>query len=175
MFTIAAGGGFVVKAQVDEQDIINVRMGQLVNITGQDFPGRTLTGHVASISPVATKSTDPSSTARQIVTTVRLDQSPSFLRDGMTVDVDILTTNVKNALVIPSAAINKDGKGAYVYIARAGKLVKTYIRTGPKNDTQTVVKSGLARGETIVAAKDPLLHDGQRVTTTPVGKATPAS
>jgi len=175
LFTIAAGGGFVVKAQVDEQDIINVRHGQLANITGEDFPGRTLTGHVVSISPVATKSTDPSSTAKQVVTTIRLDSSPSFLRDGMTVDVDILTTNVKNALVVPSAAINKDGKGPYVYVARAGKLVKTYIRTGPKNDTQTVVKSGLARGETIVSAKDPLLHDGQRVTTTPVGKATPAS
>jgi HlyD family secretion protein len=175
LFTIAAGGGFVVKAQVDEQDIINVRPGQNANITGEDFPGRTLTGHVVSISPVATKSTDPSSTAKQVVTTIRLDSSPSFLRDGMTVDVDILTTNVKNALVIPTASINKDGKGAYVYVVRAGKLVKTYIHTGSKNDTQTVVKSGLARGEAIVAAKDPLLHDGQRVTTTPVGRATPAS
>ena len=117
---------------MDEQDIINVRLGQLVNVTGQDFPGRTLTGHVASISPVATKSTDPSSTARQIVTTVRLDQSPSFLRDGMSVDVDILTTNVKNALVVPSAALGKDAKGSYVFVVRNRKLTKTYVHTGTK-------------------------------------------
>ncbi len=175
LFTIAAGGGFVVKAQVDEQDIINVRTGQNVNITGQDFPGRTLTGHVVSIAPVATKSTDPSSTARQVVTTIRLDTSPGFLRDGMTVDVDILTTDVKNALAVPSAAISKDGKGAYVFVVRGGKLVKTYVRTGPKNDTQTVVKSGLTRGETIVPARNPLLSDGQTVRTAPAGKATPAS
>ncbi len=175
LFTIAAGGGFIVKAQVDEQDIINVRNGQPANITGQDFPGRTLTGRVVSISPVATKSTDPSSTAKQVVTTIRLDGSPSFLRDGMSVDVDILTTDVKNALVIPTAAIGKDGKGSYVFVVRAGKLAKTYIRTGSKNDTQTVVKTGLVRGDKIVSARDPLLHDGQSVTTTPVGKATPAS
>jgi RND family efflux transporter MFP subunit len=174
LFTIAAGGGFIVKAQVDEQDIINVRIGQLVNVTGQDFPGRTLTGHIASISPVATKSSDPSSTARQIVTTVRLDQSPSFLRDGMSVDVDILTTNVKNSLVVPTAALGKDGKGSYVFVARNGKLAKTYVRTGPKNDTQTVIKSGLVRGDKVVAARNPLLRDGERVTATPAGKATPA-
>src|SRR5581483_8190304 len=161
LFTIAAGGGFIVKAQVDEQDIINVHTGQRVKITGEDFPGQTLSGYVSSIAPVAIKSTDPSSTARQVVTTIRLDGSPSFLRDGMTVDVDILTTDVRNAIVIPTAAIGKDGTGAYVYVVRGGKLVKTHITTSQKNDTQTVVKSGLAPGESVVAAKDPLLHDGQ--------------
>ncbi|HET9029699.1 MAG TPA: HlyD family efflux transporter periplasmic adaptor subunit, partial [Candidatus Aquilonibacter sp.] len=46
LFTIASNEGFIVKAQVDEQDIINVRVGQRANITGQDFPGKTLRGHV---------------------------------------------------------------------------------------------------------------------------------
>ncbi len=174
LFSIAAAGGYIVKAEVDEQDVINVRTGQRANITGEDFPGRTLTGHVANIAPVATKSTDPSSTARQILTTIRLDESPSFLRDGMTVDVDILTTDVKNALVVPSAAIAKDAKGLYVFIVHAGKTAKTYIRTGPKNDTQTVVKSGLIRGEKVVAAHNSLLRDGQTITVAPSGKATPA-
>lgn len=175
LFTIAAGGGFIVKAQVDEQDIINVKTGQRAKITGEDFPGRTLTGYVASIAPVATKSTDPSSTAKQVVTTIRLDGSPSFLRDGMSVDVDILTTDVRNAVVVPSAALNKDGKGSFVYIVRAGKLQKTYVTTGPKNDTQTIVKSGVVPGDSIVSARNPVLHDGQAVTTTPAGKATPAT
>lgn len=175
LFTIAAGGGYVVKAEVDEQDIINVRPGQRVNITGEDFPGQTLTGHVADIAPIAIKSSDPSSTARQVLTTIRLDQNPSFLRDGMSVDVDILTTNVKNAIVVPSTAIGKDAKGAYVYVVRAGKAYKTPIKTGSKNDTQTIVKSGLVRGETVVSQTNPLLHDGAVVTVSPAGKPTPAT
>jgi HlyD family secretion protein len=175
LFTIAAGGGFIVKAQVDEQDIINVKTGQRVKITGEDFPGRTLAGYVSSIAPVAIKSTDPSSTARQVVTTIRLEGSPTFLRDGMSVDVDILTTDVRNAMVVPSAAINKDAKGSFVYVVRNKKLVKTYVVTGPKNDTQNVVKSGVAPGDSIVSSRDPLLHDGQAVTASPAGKATPAS
>lgn len=172
LLTLAAGGGYIVKAQVDEQDIINVRAGQRVDVTGEDFPGRTLTGHVADIAPVAIKSTDPSSTARQVLTTIRLDESPSFLRDGMTVDVDILTSDVQNALSVPTAAIGKDSKRSYVFVVKNGKLAKTYVRTGPRNDTQTVVRSGLVRGQKVVAALTPLLHDGQSVTIAPAGKAT---
>ena len=58
LFTIAGGGGYIVKAEVDEQDVINVRVGQRANVSGQDFPGRIIRGHVARIAPVATKSTD---------------------------------------------------------------------------------------------------------------------
>ncbi|MBV8373161.1 MAG: HlyD family efflux transporter periplasmic adaptor subunit, partial [Candidatus Eremiobacteraeota bacterium] len=90
MFTLAGEGGYIVKAEVDEQDIINVRIGQRVNISGQDFPAKIVRGHVAQIAPVATKSTDPSSTAKQVLTTIALDSSPAFLKDGMTADVDIL-------------------------------------------------------------------------------------
>jgi RND family efflux transporter MFP subunit len=174
LFTIAASDAYIVKAQVDEQDVINVRIGQRVNVTGEDFPNQTLTGHVASISPVAIKSTDPSSTARQVLTTIRLDRSPSFLRDGMSVDVDILTTNVTGAIVVPSAAIQKDGKKAYVYVVRNGKAVKTTVKTGPSNDTETVVKSGLAPGEVIIAEKNALVHDDSAVSASPLPSASPA-
>ncbi|MDP9024353.1 MAG: efflux RND transporter periplasmic adaptor subunit, partial [Candidatus Eremiobacteraeota bacterium] len=94
LFTMASSSGYIVRAQVDEQDIINVRVGQRANVTGQDFPGKTIPGHVAYIAPVAQKSTDASSTAKQVITTIALDSSPAFLKDGMTADVDILTTDI---------------------------------------------------------------------------------
>jgi RND family efflux transporter MFP subunit len=167
LFTLAQGDSYIVKAQVDEQDIINVRDGQQANITGQDFPGTTLVGHVVRISPVAIKSTDPSSTAKQVLTTIALDRSPAFLRDGMTVDVDILTTNVPHSLVVPGAAIGKDAKGSYVYAIRSKKAAKAYVRTGAANDTQTVLKSGLAPGAQVITAKNPLLHEGSPVVVQP--------
>lgn len=175
LFAMAASDSYIVKAQVDEQDIINVRDGQLVNITGEDFPGQTLAGHVVSISPVAVKSTDPSSTAKQVLTTIRLDRSPSFLRDGMTVDVDIVTTNVPGAIVLPSVAIQRDGKGAFVYAIRGGKAVRRAVKTGSSNDVQTVIKSGLTPGDVIVAEKNPLVHPGAAVSAAPKASSTPAA
>ncbi len=163
LFTIAGGGGYIVRAEVDEQDIINVRLGQRANVSGQDFPGETIVGRVAHIAPVATKSTDASSTAKQVLTTIALDSSPSFLKDGMTADVDILTSYVPNAIVVPNGAISKIGSISYVYVVEDGIARKRPISVGKVSDTTTWVRSGLRLGEVIVAQKPAELTDGKRV------------
>jgi RND family efflux transporter MFP subunit len=163
LFTIADANQYVVRAQVDEQDIINVRLGQPANITGQDFPGHVIPGHVARIEPVAQKSTDSSSTSMQVLTTIALDQSPAFLKDGMSADVDILTTNIPHAIVIPSEAITKSGKSTFVYVVNAGIAKKRAISLGRAGSDTTQVLSGLTPGDVIVAAKAPDLTDGAHV------------
>ncbi len=164
LFTIADDNKYVVRAQVDEQDIINVHLGQAANISGQDFPGHVIPGHVARIEPVAQKSTDASSTSMQVLTTIALDQSPSFLKDGMSADVDILTTDIPHAIVVPSDAITKTGKSPYVYVVSGGVAKKRAISLGRAGNGVTQVLSGLAPGDVIVAAKVPELTDGVHVT-----------
>jgi HlyD family secretion protein len=163
LFTIAGGEGYIVRAEVDEQDVINVRPGQRANVSGQDFPGKTIAGRVAHIAPVATKSTDASSTAKQVLTTIALDASPSFLKDGMTADVDILTTYVRGAIVVPNDAISKIGSRSYVYVVENGIARKRAIGVGKVSDTTTWVRSGLSPGEVIVTQTVIGLTDGRRV------------
>ena len=176
LFTIASSQGYVVKAEVDEQDIINVRLGQRANVTGQDFPGKTIHGYVARVAPVAQKSTDASSTAKQVLTTIALAQSPDFLRDGMTVDVDILTADVPHALVVDNAAINQDGARSYVYVVANGKAQKRYVTISRRGDAQSIVASGLVPGDTVVdqsAATTTALKNGAAVT--PLPSASPVA
>jgi HlyD family secretion protein len=175
LFTIAADDRYVVRAQVDEQDIINVRLGQRVNVTGQDFPGKTILGHVSYIAPVAQKSSDASSTAKQVLTTIALESSPPYLKDGMSADVDILTAYIPHALVVPNDAIGKDGKHSYVYVVAKGVVAKRTIATGRVGDTTTVVLSGLRPGEVIVTSKDPQIKPGVRVTPMPSPSSSPAA
>jgi HlyD family secretion protein len=173
LFTIAGDNKYVVKAQVDEQDIINVHVGQAANITGQDFPGHVIPGHIARIEPVAQKSTDTSSTAMQVLTTIALDESPAFLKDGMSADVDILTTNVPHSIAVPNDAISKNGNASFVYVVQNGVAKKRAIRLGLAGDSTTQVLSGLAAGDLIVAAKTPVITDGARVTPLPSPSSTP--
>lgn len=175
LFTIASSDAYIVKAQVDEQDIINVHVGQQVIVSGQDFPGKHIPGRVSFISPVAIKSTDASSTAKQVLTTIRLDDSPSYLKDGMSVDVDILTTDVRDAIVLPSDAILSEKGKSYVYVVQKGIARKKPVTTGASNDTQTIIRSGLVPGERVVAQKTPELRAGARVTQAPAPSPTPAS
>ncbi len=164
LFTIAESRSYIVKAEVDEQDIINVHAGQPAIVSGEDFPGKNIDGRVAAISPIATKSTDTSSTAKQVLTTIALDASPAYLRDGMTVDVDILTADVKNSLLVPSDALVTQNGKSYVFLVRKGVAHKIPVTTGKSNDTQTTIESGLAPGEIIVSQKTPGLQDKEPVT-----------
>jgi HlyD family secretion protein len=173
LFTLAADNQYVVKAQVDEQDIINVHVGQAANVTGQDFPGHVIRGHVVRIDPVAQKSTDASSTAMQVLTTIALDSSPPYLKDGMSADVDIITSDIPHAISIPTGAIAKTGSTSYVYVVKSGVAKKRTIVPGRVGDSTTLVTSGLAPGEVIVAAKTPDLTDGSRVSPMPSPSSSP--
>ncbi|MBD5653993.1 MAG: hypothetical protein IAI50_02290, partial [Candidatus Eremiobacteraeota bacterium] len=109
---------------------------------------------VVSISPIAQKSDDPSNTSRPVVTPIQLDKRLRFLRDGMTVDVDIVTLNEPHVLTVPTDALRKDDAGSYVYVVANGHARRANVHVGAQNDTQTIVTSGLHAGDTIVADKD---------------------
>jgi HlyD family secretion protein len=166
LFTIAPNNKYIVRAEVDEQDVINVHVGQQALISGEDFPGITIPGHVEHVAPVATKSTDTSSTAMQVLTTIRLDRSPPFLKDGMNADVDIVTTNIPHALAVPSGAIVKQNGRSYVYVVKTGAAKKQLVVTGGNNDTQTLIRRGLNAGDVVIAQQYPGLSDGTNVSPT---------
>ena len=175
LFTVSAGDSYIVKAQVDEQDIINVRTGQRAEITGEDFPGKTLTGHVTRIAPIAIKSSDASSTAKQVLTTIALDRSPAFLKDGMTVDVDIITADVPHAIVVPNDAVTKSGGKSYVFVVHDGEASRRQIRVTRVGDTSTLVASGIRAGETVVVERNAAVVDGSNVTAAPSASPSPQS
>jgi HlyD family secretion protein len=175
LFTIASGNGFIVKAQVDEQDIINVKLGQKSVVTGEDFPNHNIAGHVADIAPVATKSTDASSTAKQVLTTIAIDSTPSFLKDGMSANVDIYTAHLVNVVTVPNGAIVADGGKKSVWVIRDGKLHKTPVKTGLSNETKTIVTSGVNAGDVVLSQPITGLAEGSAAKVEPKASSSPSA
>ena len=172
LFTLSSGDDFIVRTKVDEQDVAGLKIGQHAVVSGEDFGGATLTGTVIDISPIAQKSDDPSNTSRQVVTTIALSKRLPYLRDGMTVDVDILTHDETNVIAIATDAIHRDDKGSFAYVVKNGRAHRTPIATGVQNDTQTIVTSGLQNGDTIVTDKTTDVTENARVD--PAPSASPA-
>ena len=168
LFTMSDGDTFIVRTKVDEQDIASVRVGQRAIVSGEDFGNRTLSGRVAAISPLAQKSDDPSNTSRQVLTTIRLDSTLPFLRDGMSVDVDLVTRQQFHVLTVPVDALRKDDKGkSYVFIRRNGVAKRSDVRLGDQSDTLAVVLSGVNPGDAVIADKNIALAPDARVTAAP--------
>jgi HlyD family secretion protein len=165
LFTIAQGHTFIVRTKVDEQDIARVQVGQDAIVSGEDFGGATFPGRVVTIAPTAQKSDDPSATTKQVLTVIALQRAAPFMRDGMSADVDILTTVLHNVLTVPNGAIVTGTKGSkYVWVVAGGTVSKRTITVGKSNETSSVVRSGLRPGDSVVLAPPATLAQGAAAT-----------
>ncbi|HTX03854.1 MAG TPA: efflux RND transporter periplasmic adaptor subunit [Candidatus Acidoferrales bacterium] len=164
LLTLATSNALIVRTTIDEQDVGKVSVGQRVRVSGEDFRGRVGFGRVAAIGAVAQKSTDSANPSRQVVTIVRLDGSPAFVRAGMSADVEIITSVQPRALVVDPAAIRRDANGRpYVFVVRGGIAAKTPVEVGPMNETQAVIRSGIGDGDVVVTDRTAAVVDGTKV------------
>jgi len=171
LFTIAGSGPMVVKAQVDEQDVISVKLGQHAFITGEDFPGYSLVGTVIRIAPVVIAQNQAGNSAKNVETTIALSKTYSFLRDGMSCDVDIVTGKALNTLVVPLSAIVDESSKHYAYVVQNGSAKKTQVTEGIKNDTDVAIVNGLKSGDVVATTNVASLKDGSKVNATAASPA----
>ncbi len=175
VITMSGQDTFIVRTKVDEQDVASLRVGQRAVVSGEDLGTTTLPGHVALIGAVAQKSDDPSNTARQVVTTVALDKTVPYLRDGMTVDVDLVTQDLPHVMAVPADAVRRDeANNPYVLLVVNRRTVKRPVKLGVTSDTQAIVTSGLKLGDTIVAERNIGIIAGMAVSPTAVPTAGPS-
>jgi HlyD family secretion protein len=90
-----------VEAEVDETDIIAVSRGQAARIEVDALPDSVFRGRVSRVG----QSGRTSQEGADFLVRVRLEDSPSTLRPGMTADVEILVATAENALTIPLQAL----------------------------------------------------------------------
>jgi len=138
-----------VTAEVDEEDIPRVRVGQKAVLHADALPGEVFDGEVAAITPKG----DP--VARSFRVRIRL-ADPARLRIGMTVDANLIVTERQNALLVPSSAI-VDGN---LWVLADGRLRRQAVRTGVAGAVRTEVLDGLAPDAQVVAVPTDSLREG---------------
>lgn len=82
------------------------------------------------------------------------------IKMGQYVTAQITGREVDNALVIPSSAIYQ---GSYVYIVKAGLLIRKEILLGWQNGTESIVTDGLVAGDELVLTSLGQVSSGTRV------------
>lgn len=89
-----------VSAEVDEEDIVLVRVGQKVLIRSDAFPNQIFYGRVKSITPKG----DP--IARSYRVRINFSENNPLLI-GMTAETNIIVHEKKNALLLPVSSISE--------------------------------------------------------------------
>lgn len=152
LFWIGSPRPLRLTVDVDEEDIPRVTPGQKVLIKSDSFPGRVLEARIGRITPKG----DPINKTFRVRVALP-DDTPLLV--GMTTEVNIITAEKAEALLIPATAL-VDGK---VFVVVDGKAALRAVTIGIRGRNRVELVEGLAPGESLVATPPAGLQPGQRV------------
>jgi HlyD family secretion protein len=146
LFEIARSGATEIEVPVDEKNLAVLALGQPAQCAADAFPAQPFPAIVSFVAPGV-------DALRGTVTIrLRVDPVPAFLRQDMTVSVNVETAKLPNALAVPNDALLDAGSAqAAVLAVRAGRLVRVPVRLGLTGLAMTEVTAGIEAGEVVLA------------------------
>ena len=139
----------IVMAQIDETDLAKVKLGQEVTLALDAYANQPFPGKVQQIA------FDARTVNNVTVYDVQISpgQLPDFMRSGMTASVKFKIDERRGVLLLPEAAVHRDGESASVLIAspepKAPPLNKP-VHTGLSDGRQVEILTGLSEGDSVL-------------------------
>ena len=161
LFTLALAGPVHIKAQVDERFLAQLAVGQPATVVADAFADQRLAARVALIAPAV----DAQRGAVEV--TLTLDQdAPAFLREDMTLSIEVETARRSKALALALAALRSApgvGQGSApgsaqgaaddtgeVLVVVDGRAQPRSVRLGLRSLQAAQVLDGLQPGDVVV-------------------------
>jgi len=144
---------------LDEKNLAPLALGQRAKVIADAWPERVLDAHVSYLAPAV-------DVARGTLDVhLQLDSPADFLRQGMTVSVNIETARRDQTLVIANDVLRaRDGQRAEVLRVRDGQVERVGVRLGLRSVALSEVLEGLEPGDWVLGAD---AEEGQRVRLVP--------
>jgi HlyD family secretion protein len=175
----------LVESDVNETDVVSLRLGMPAKIHVDAVPDKDYAGHVAEIGSSASARQSAGAGIRYFKVKVSIDNPDERLRPGMTSQVSIITSTAANTPAVPiqsvvervpPSASKKKGtdieedenlpKKKFVFVVKDGKAKMVQVTTGISDATHVAVISGVKSGDQVVSGPFRVLkklHDGDRV------------
>ena len=158
LFTIAVDGSTEIRVPLDERNLSKLALQQSAMAITDAYPDQPFPAYINFIAP----SVDPQRGTVEVRLTV--DPVPEFLRQDMTVSVNIETDRRAQALVLPNDALGSvQGDDAVVVLLRDGKIQRQKVTLGLRGLAMSEVVAGLSIGDEVLADAATSLADGSRV------------
>jgi HlyD family secretion protein len=158
LFEIARAGATEVLVPLDEKNLEVLAVGQAAMCIADAYPSRPFPAKVTFIAP----SVDPQRGSVDIRLTVT--PVPAFLRQDMTVSVNVETGRRDRAVVVPNDALGAvEGNRATLWLVADGRATRRQVELGLRGLAQTEVTAGLRAGDWILADAQATVAEGDRV------------
>jgi len=160
LMTIADLSEMEVEVEVDETDVVGVRLGQKADVKVDALPDRVLSGSVTEIgSSAIAKSTTTQQESRDYLVTITLENPPRSLKPGLSASADVITAVKKDVLAVPISALvlrekpssdsakkeKEEQEG--IYVVESGRAKFYPVTKGIMGGLLIEIQSGLKEGQ----------------------------
>src|SRR6476659_8934881 len=151
---------------VTEKDSGALKVGQIVRIAVDAYPGRKFEGKITTIEPQIATDT------RNIRVQATIDNPDRILKPGMFATTTVVLPDKPPVVTVPETAVDYTLYGDSVYLlgekpAEDGKTsltaVRTFVQTGNRVDGRAEIIKGLKAGDRVVAVGQVKLQSGAAV------------
>jgi HlyD family secretion protein len=142
LMTLADMSVITAEVKVDETDIVNVQIGQPVDVTVDALPGKTFKGHVTLVGDQAllrstgvatSQSTTGTEEAKDFKVVVTVDQPSDELRPGLSCTAKITTAHKNGVISLPIQALTMHDVASDTAKSSGGvQAASTPVDGGPK-------------------------------------------
>jgi multidrug efflux system membrane fusion protein len=155
---------------VTEKDSAHLKVGQVVRIMVDAYPGRSFEGKISTIEPQIATDT------RNIRVQATIDNPEMILKPGMFTTTTVVLPDKPPVVTVSETAVDYTLYGDSVYLITEKKeedgktsltAVRTFVRTGNRIDGRAEILSGLKDGDRVVAVGQLKLQSGAAVTISP--------
>ena len=151
LYTIADLSTVWVQAQVFQNDLARIKLGDAATLTVDTFPGRTFRGRVDFVYPQVDMET------RAARVRIIFSNPDLQLKPGMFAVVS-LNVPLGRQLVIPASAVLQSGTRQIAFVSRDdGYLEPREIQLGARSGDDVIVLKGLSAGEQIITSANFLI------------------
>jgi HlyD family secretion protein len=143
--------------QIDERNLAMLKLGQKALASADAYPAQRFAAELVYINPAV----DPQRGTVEVKLRVR--EPSAYLRQDMTVSVDIEVDRHANALALPADAVHDaTGTQPWVLQVKDGRAVRQPVKVGLRGEGAIEVLGGLAAGDLVIPGGTPVAP-GRRV------------
>ena len=157
LMTLSPSGDTQLVVQIDEKNLGLIAIGQKAIASADAYPNETFAAEVIFVNPGIDLQ------RASVEVKLRVPQPPAYLRQDMTISVDIETATRPGALVGSAAGIQGLYSGApWVMKAENGRAVHHDVKIGIVSGGKAEILEGAKEGDLLISSITPI-KDGARV------------
>jgi HlyD family secretion protein len=158
LMLLSPGGKTQLVVNIDEKNMRYLKLGQQALVVADAYPAQRFDAVLSYINPAV------DATRGSVEVKLDVAAPPDFLRQDMTVSVDIEVARRTDTLTIALAAI-RDGAGTdpWVMVIDNGHAQRRTVKLGVRGDARVEILEGLREGDQVLPATGVVIKEGQRV------------